>query len=118
MWVKLEEILQYFQENYNVDYYRQGSFSDSDELPETFFTFWNVNVKDDSFYDNCESIVNHDWVIYFYTKNPSLIYSMPDELIVKLKENGFTIKNKPCDYNNSEPNYLCRYTIVTYMQGV
>ena len=50
--------------------YRQGSMSDSDDYPDTFFTFWNYETPDHSHYDN--EAYGAEWSYNIYALTPIL----------------------------------------------
>ena len=48
----MEDILISILESVGYESYRQGSFTDGDEYPEHFFTFWNNSSEEAGYYDN------------------------------------------------------------------
>lgn len=111
MWEKLEKVF----EQIGLDYSRQGSYSDGREYPESFFTFWNADTPEQGFYDNKANETVWIWYVYFYTKNPSLLYAKLEELIKLLKENGFIVEGKGRDCPTDNPLYLGRYVVTKYV---
>ena len=112
MWSKLEEAF----EQAGLPYSRQGSYSDDGELPPSFFTFWNADTPEGGFYDNKAHSASWVWVVYFYTKNASIIYSKLDELITILKQKGFIVPDKGKDIASGEPDYFGRYVQIKYVE--
>ena len=90
-----------------LPYFRQGSLSD-DNYPNSFFTFWNINTPNDSFYDNKASRYIEEVMIYFYTNDAKLIYSKMDEFIRLAKEAGFIVEGRAYDTNADKVNYYGR----------
>lgn len=90
-----------------LPYFRQGSLSDADYKPE-FFTFWNIDTPNDSFYDNAE----HRFIEYvqvgFYTNDANKIYSGMDDFIEKAKQKGFVVQGRAKDANADKDNYFGR----------
>jgi hypothetical protein len=111
MWEKLEPIFQELE----LPYSRQGSYEEDEDLPESFFTFWNMNTPESGFYDNHAHKAVWFWAVYFYTKNPALIYSKLDEFIKLAKEKGFISEGRGHDVASGVPDYSGRYIIVKYI---
>lgn len=88
-------------------YFRQGSLSDEDYKPE-FFTFWNDNTPNDSFYDNHETRYVEHVQVGYYTNDANKIYSGMDEFIEKAKEKGFVLDGRPRDANADKDGYFGR----------
>lgn len=82
------ELLEEIKEAKGFDYFRQGSLSDNN-YPASFFTFWNIDTKDEKFYDNEERRFNELVQIGFYTSNANLIYSEMESFRKKAKAKGF-----------------------------
>ena len=102
----MERLFALFNE-IGLPYFRQGSMSDADYKPE-FFTFWNIDTPNDSFYDNEE----HRYIEYvqvgFYTNDANKIYSGMDNFIEKAKEKGFVLAGRPQDANAGKADYFGR----------
>ena len=113
MWSKLEEV---FNE-IDLPYSRQGSYSEGKKLPTSFFTFWNNDSSEDGFYDDEAQKTIWFWYVYFYTKDPSLMYSKLEEFIKLAKEKGFTVDGKGKDIPSDVPDYLGRYVRLTYVEN-
>ena len=71
--------------------YRQGSFTDGDDYPEHFFTFWNNSSEESGYYDNTATKEVQDFDVNFYSVDPEITYSVLREAKRKLKEKGFII---------------------------
>lgn len=112
MWSKLEEVF----ETLGVEYARQGSYAKNAKLPETFFTFWNADTPEQGFYDNKANSAVWFWYIYFYTKDPAVLYSKLEDFIRIAKEKGFIISGRPKDISSNEPNYYGRYVQIKYVE--
>lgn len=113
MWAKLEEC---FNE-INLPYSRQGSYTEDEELPETFFTFWNTDSPVEGFYDNNSHRNVWFWYVFLYTTDPALIYSKLDEFIIIAKKHGFMADGNGKDIPSDVPNYLGRYIRLTYVEN-
>ena len=112
MWEKLEPIF----EELELPYSRQGSYEEDEELPESFFTFWNMDTPESGYYDNDAHKAVWLWAIYFYTKNPALIYSKLENFIKIAKEKGFIAEGRGRDIASGIPNYSGRYVVIKYVE--
>lgn len=111
MWELLEEVF----EEIGIDYSRQGSYSVDDELPESFFTFWNTSSVSRFLYDDDSKDTHWSWYIYFYTKNPTLIYSKLEEFITIARAKGFYIDGEGQDIPTDNVNYIGRMVAIEYV---
>lgn len=112
MWSKLEEVFEELQ----LPYSRQGSYPDDATLPTSFFTFWNADTPEDGFFDNKANCAVWVWVVYFYTKDASLIYSKLEDFITMAKEKGFVVQGRGKDIASGEPDYFGRYVQIKYVE--
>lgn len=112
MWSKLEPIF----EELELPYSRQGSYEEAEELPESFFTFWNMDTPEEGFYDNDAHKAVWLWAVYFYTKNPALIYSKLEQFITLAKKAGFIAEGRGRDIASGIPDYNGRYVVVKYVE--
>lgn len=113
MWTKLEEAF----EEMGFPYSRQGSYEEDEELPSSFFTFWNADTPEDGFFDNEANRAVWVWYIYFYTKDPSYLYSKLEEFIRIAKSKGFIVEGKGKDLASGEPDYFGRYVSIRYIEN-
>lgn len=109
-WEVLEEV---FKEM-GIDYARQGSYRDGDTLPDSFFTFWNINSNYGEEYDNLPHQLIEEWGISFYSNNPQNIYTTSEEFIKKARDKGFVIEGGAYDTNSDLHNYYGRYIRIKY----
>ena len=84
---KLIEIL----ETMGYSAYLQGSMSEDDKYPESFFTFWNFDTEEIRHYNNKATFISYGFWVYFYSVNPALVENVMKETVTKLKENKFLI---------------------------
>lgn len=110
MWYKLEEVFKIV----GLPYSRQGSYEEDEKLPDSFFTFWNENSEEKTFYNNKPTRCEWEWSIFFYTINPDEVYSVMDNFIKVAKENGFIISSRGRDIPTGEPNYYGRFVKIIY----
>lgn len=87
---------------------KQGSLSEEETYPETFFTFWNNSSDDGSHYDNEPNTYIWDFDLNVYSSNPEII----DELLLKAKEKlikkEFIVNGKGHDLISDEPTHIGR----------
>lgn len=88
--------------------YEQGSFTDSKEYPNDFFTFWNYDTEGHGFYDNSENAIIWHFDLNFYSIDPF----KPLEVIRKVKEllksNGFICTGLGMDLATDTPTHVAR----------
>lgn len=98
-------------------FFRQGSLTD-DTYPPEFFTFWNVETENDSFYDNEE----HRFIEYvqvgFYTTDATRIYSVMDDFIERAKAKGFAVDGRAKDADADKPNYFGRVCFIRIINNL
>lgn len=111
MWSKLEEVFK----DMGYPYSRQGSYQEGETIPDSLFTFWNADTPEDGFYDNKADRTVWMWYVYFYTKDPNLLYSIFDEFYAKAKAKGFIPDGKAKDIPSDVPDYLGRYMVIRYV---
>ena len=102
----MTELFALFEE-IGLPYYRQGSLSDADYDP-SFFTFWNIDTPEGSFYDNEAHRYEEYIQVGFYTNDPELIYSQMDDFITRAKAKGFVIQGRAKDANADKKDYFGR----------
>lgn len=109
----MQELFDLFEE-IGLPYYRQGSMSDEDYKP-SFFTFWNHDTPEDSFYDNMATREIPFVQIGFYTNDIRLLYSQLDkggEFRKKAKAKGFIFASGAYDANADKADYFGRACII------
>lgn len=109
---KLIEILNTF--GYEVR--RQGAFASVDDYPENFFTFWNNYSEDGSHYNNVEKSVIWNFDVNFYSVDVEKTYSVLNEAIKKLKNQGFIISGRGYDMPSGTITHTGRGVEVTYLE--
>lgn len=96
--------------------YRQGSMSEDEIYPETFFTFWNNGSEDLSHYDNKSYGTEWDFDINVYSSDPIKTYAVLDDTILTLQAAGWTIESKGHDIGSDEPTHTGRGVRAFFMQ--
>lgn len=112
----MQKLFDLFEE-IGLPYYRQGSLSDEEYKP-SFFTFWNIDTPNDSFYDNHETRYIEYVQVGFYTNDASKIYSVMDEFIEKAKAKGFVLQGRARDANADKDNYFGRVCYIRIINKI
>lgn len=109
---KLIEIL----ESFGYPVYRQGSMSDDAVYPDTFFTFWNFDTPDHSYYDNSDYGTEWGFNIYVYSNDPDKTYSVLASARTALKEAGWICRGKGFDVQSDEETHTGRGLEIYFLQ--
>ena len=112
----MEDNLIELLESLSYPVYKQGSFSDTDEYPDNFFTFWNNDSPDHAHYDNTDYGTEWDFDVNFYSNNPNLTYSVLLEIRSLLKENGWVIPDKGHDVMSDYPTHTGRGITALFLE--
>lgn len=88
--------------------FQQGSLSEEEPYPESFFTFWNNETNGDEFYDNEEHSYIWNFDLNFYSSNPKLVNTKLLEAKALLKKVGFIITGKGYDIASDEATHTGR----------
>lgn len=116
MWERLENVLNKYEEETQTPYFRQGSLVNTDDLPKTFITFWNTTTPESSFYDDEAHSAIWTWTIYFYTTDPSIIYSAPSRFLELARAEGFILQGRANDIPSGIEGYVGRYLTLKYFE--
>ena len=82
----------------------QGTFCGAD-YPDSFITYIVNSADDRSHYDNETDSFNWGVSVLFYSKNPELLFSVPDLIRAKLKNAGFIPQGKGYNIYSDDPNF-------------
>lgn len=82
----------------------QGSMNADAAYPDSFITFF-TNTDDGSHYDNETASYVWDFAVIFYSNDPALVNSKPEEIRKALKAAGFIPQNKGQDILSDEPTH-------------
>lgn len=104
----MEDALIEILEKFEYPVYRQGSMSNDEAYPETFFTFWNNDSPDHAHYDNVEYGTAWDFDVNVYSSNPSLTYSLLESARAALKTAGWIVPSRGHDVGSDEPTHTGR----------
>lgn len=104
----MKDLLITLLETFGYPVFLQGSLSEDEAYPDSFFTFWNNESYDNNHYDN--EAVSYTWNfdVNFYSIDPALVNSMLLQAKILLKQNGFIISGKGYDVMSDEPTHTGR----------
>lgn len=86
----------------------QGTISQNEKYPDSFFTFWNNDTYDGSHYDNKSIDYIWNFTINFYSNNPALVNTVLLQARVLLKQNGWIVGGKGADIPSDETTHTGR----------
>lgn len=104
----MKEKLNNLLESFGYPVFLQGTLTEADPYPESFFTFWNNASYDGDHYDNDAIYYVWNFDVNFYSTNPALVNAMLLEAKAVLKANGFIISGKGYDVLSDEPTHTGR----------
>lgn len=84
--------------------YLQGSFTEDQKYPETFFTFWEFQAED-QYYDNVPVFRDHGYWVYCYSIDPDRMESLIREIEQSLREKGFIVEGGAIDAKSDEASH-------------
>ena len=96
----------------------QGSMSDDDKYPDSFFTFWNNDSDDSAFYDNDNTQVLWNFDVNFYSIDPVLVNSVLLQVKPLLKAVGFIPDGSGHDVISDEPTHTGRGMTFLYIEKI
>lgn len=95
-------------ESFGYPVFLQGSLTEDDPYPESFFTIWNNDSYDGDHYDNDAIYYVWNFDVNFYSTDPTLVNAMLLEAKAVLKANGFIVNGKGYDVASDEPTHTGR----------
>lgn len=116
MYSKLEEVFLELEAEKGTPFSRQGSYEADEELPNSFYTFFNTNSEYNGYYGNKPSRCDWTWIVFYYTNDPATIYSGMEDFLNKAKEHGFVVKGRGKDIASGEPNYYGRMATIEFIE--
>ena len=114
----VKELLINTLESFDVPIILQGSLSDEDEYPDSFFTFFNNETVDDAFYDNMESETIWNFDLNYYSIDPASVNSTLLEAKKQLKAVGFIVDGKGYDVLSDTDTHTGRGLNILYIEKV
>ena len=113
---RMEDKLIELLESLGYPVYRQGSFTEGQQYPESFFTFWNTGSPDHSHYDNDNYGSEWAYGVYFYSSDPELPYKMISDARILLKQNKWIVPSKGFDVASDEATHTGRGLEVLFLE--
>lgn len=104
--------------HFHYPVYQQGSMSDKDEYPDSFFTFFNNYTNDDNFFDNQETMTIWDFDLNIYSLDPEVVNTTLREAKPLLKAAGFIVDGVGYDVISDEVTHTGRGINVLYIEKV
>lgn len=95
-------------EAFHLPIYLQGSMSDDDVYPDSFFTFWNNDTDDSAFYNNTETQTIWDFDLNLYSNDPAVVNTILLQAKTLLKGVGFIPDGSGYDVVSDEPTHSGR----------
>ena len=96
--------------------YRQGSLTEDEEYPASFFTFWNPESPDHAYYDNQQYGVEWLFDVNFYSNNAELTWNVLADARKLLKQNNFIIPSSGYDVASDEETHTGRGMECYYLE--
>lgn len=112
----MKKELRQLLKTFNFPVYQQGDLNDDDLYPTAFFTYWNAETDDLSFYNNDNHRTVWMFTVYFYCTNPDLTNSILLEARELLKKNGWIVLGKGYDVPSDEKTHTGRAIDVLYIE--
>lgn len=112
----MEDTLISLLESLGYDVYRQGSLTQENGYPDSFFTFWNNDSPDHSHYDNQSYGTEWNFGVYFYSSDPELTYSVISQARILLKQTGWIVPSKGFDVKSDLSSHTGRGLTVFYLE--
>ena len=94
----------------------QGSLTENEAYPQSFFTFWNNDTYDNAHYDNSAISYVWDFDINFYSTDPTLVNNVLIGVKALLISSGFIITGKGYDVASDEPTHTGRGMHALYVE--
>lgn len=94
----------------------QGSLTESEKYPDSFFTIWNDDTSGGSFYDNDAIDFIWEYSVYFYSVDPALVNTVLLSVREQLKANGWIVIGKGYDVPTDQPSHTGRAFDVLFLE--
>lgn len=104
----MKDLLISLLETFGFPVFLQGSLSEGEPYPESFFTFWNNDSYDNNHYNNNPVSYTWNFDVNFYSNDPALVNTQLIEAKALLKQNGFIVSGKGYDLASDEPTHTGR----------
>ena len=101
----MKELLVKMLESLGYPAYLQGTMSDEDLLKPSYVTYFTLAGDDAGHFDNEPSGVAWRYTVIFYSSDPRLVASAPNDIRVALKAAGFIPRGRGTDIPSDEPTH-------------
>ena len=95
-------------EDINSNVFRQGTLNPDEGYPASFFTFWNNNSPDHAYYDNDSYGTAWDYSIFFYSEDPTEVYTAIEAARTALKAAGWRVPSQGFDVTSDVSTHTGR----------
>lgn len=92
-------------ETFGFPVFLQGTINPEEEYPESFITFWTDTTADNAHYDDAVSSVDWHFSVMFYSSDPVLVNTKPQEISAALRQAGFIPQGRGQDLLSDEPTH-------------
>lgn len=94
----------------------QGSLSPNEKYPDSFFTYWNFETPEGSFYDNKANSAVWGFWVYFYSNDPETVERETETVQQLFKENGFILQGRGEDVDSGRETHTGRMLTLYIME--
>lgn len=95
--------------------YRAGSYTEDDDWPTVFITFWQWTGRGVTFYDNQLYSSTMEFDINIYGSDVQAVYDAIESCVGLFKENSFNIVNYTRDRPSGRPDYIGQGITIQYI---
>lgn len=104
--------------SFNYPVYQQGSLSNDEGYPDSFFTYFNNSTNDDAFFDNNETRTIWDFDLNIYSLDPSVVNNTLAQAKPLLKAAGFIVNGVGYDVLSDEQTHTGRGINILYIERI
>lgn len=104
----MKDLLIELLDTFNYPVFLQGSLTENEPYPDSFFTFWNNSSDDGDHFDNDAVGWWWNFDVMFYSVDPELVNTILVQVRTLLKNNGFVVGGKGYDVASDEPTHTGR----------
>jgi len=112
----LKEKLIRLLESFGFPVFLQGSLEPEIRYPDSFFTFWNNDTYDGSYYNNDTIAFIWSFDINFYSTSPELVNTKLVEVRRLLRDNNFIVSGVGYDVGSDEITHTGRGINALYIE--
>lgn len=111
----MEDLLIELVSSLGYPVFRQGSLTEDETYPSTFFTYWNNTEINHSAYDNDTAIMQYEYDLNVYSTSIDTCYELLDQATKLLKEHKFIVTQFGFDLYSDEITHVGRGINVSYL---